>query len=336
LKGKKETFRNLLLVMTALFPLRDGVAQNPSDNLEGTAHIEWVSEYPSRNSPVKRGLIRKLGDIIFGKSGIELSKPVSIVAKSPESFMVLDQKNGKIWKVDKQKIKPIRINTKATGSFNSLVDVCSIPGGNLLFTDSNLDEVLEVDPAKKYANSVGFESMLDQPTGIAYSKTNNEIWVVETYAHRIVVLDRDGKVKRYIGSRGTAPGQFNFPTHIWIDEEGTGYVVDAMNFRIEIFDKEGQFKFSFGQQGDATGYFAMPKGIATDSYGNIYVADALFHTIQIFDYKGNFLYNFGKQGRDKEEFWMPSGIYIDDKDYIYVADSYNSRVQIFHLITDEK
>jgi len=84
----------------------------------------------------------------------------------------------------------------------------------------------------------------------------------ETGAHRISVLNRKGEIIKRTGSRGNGPGEFNFPTFIWIDKLGNAYVVDSMNFRIQIFNKNGEFVSAFGEIGDATGYFARPKGIA--------------------------------------------------------------------------
>jgi DNA-binding beta-propeller fold protein YncE len=215
--------------------------------------------------------------------------------------------------------------------FPSLVGICFFPGNKMLFTDSYLNKIFVYNPDKKEIRTLNDSIILDQPTGIAYSEINHEIWVVETRAHYISVLDDKGRRKRTIGKRGVEPGEFNYPTSIWIDKTGKAYVIDALNFRVQIFSKDGDLISFFGENGDGGGNLARPKGIATDSYGNIYIVDALFNTVQIFDISGNFLHAFGSQGKDQGEFWMPSGIYVDDSNYIYVADSYNSRVQVFQF-----
>jgi len=323
---------NLLLQGTKIVKAQT-VTSNDSAKV---GRIEWVSEFPSENKRPKSGFFNRLGDLIFGGKNVPISKPVSVLAVNPDKFFVLDQKHGTISQIDNMEATNLKIRNKKSEHFNSLVAICAIQENEILFTDSYLNRIFRITPGKKDLRIINDSLVLEQPTGVAFSKVNDEIWVVETHGHRITVLDIHGKVKKHIGSRGTGPGEFNFPTHIWIDDNGTAYIVDAMNFRVQIFDRNCEFESAFGEQGDATGYFAMPKGIATDSYGNIYVADALFHTIQIFDRSGNFLYNFGGQGREQGHFWMPSGIYIDDNDFIYVADSYNSRVQIFQLIMGDK
>ncbi|MEI6851313.1 MAG: 6-bladed beta-propeller [Bacteroidota bacterium] len=308
------------------------------DTLEGRVnasffYVKWVKQYPPADGQGNNaGSYDKFKDFIFGKKDLaEIKKPMCVLASSPDTFLLMDQANGLIFDVQNVKYEVPRHLRKKFGNFTSLVDMCELPGGEILFTDSHLKSAYKITAGKKDILSFTDTITLIQPTGIAYSKATDEIWIVETGAHRISVFDRKGKLLRRIGQRGNGNREFNFPTYIWIDKDGTVYLVDTLNYRIQILDKNGNFVFSFGEMGDATGYLARPKGIATDSKGNIYVADALFHCVQIFDKSGRYLYNFGKQGHNQEEFWMPSGIYIDKKDFIYVADSYNARVQIFQL-----
>lgn len=305
-----------------------------SDQDNEIEYISWVKQFPS-SEKIKTGIGKRIANFIFGNYKLDLNRPVAVLAKNLDYCWTLDQENKTILQFNTQKgdQSPQLVNKKFN-DFPSLVGLCFIPDNYILFTDSYTNKIYKVSDDGKKFQVLNESLLLDQPTGIAYSKTNREIYVVETDAHRIVVLDEKGKLKREIGQRGNVPGEFNFPTSIWIDDSGTVYVVDAMNFRIQIFDKADELISVFGTMGDATGYFARPKGIATDSYGNIYVADALFHVVQIFDQSGNFLYKFGEQGHDEGQFWMPSGIFIDQDNYIYVADSYNSRIQVFHLIKE--
>ncbi len=291
-----------------------------------------IGKFPPDRSTGDQNLFDRLGEFIFGKKKtLVLSKPISVFADNPESYYVLDQGLGALLRIREGVGE---IPQSFHHRYTSLVGICVLPQGDLLFTESRLNKIFLLTPGKDDADLTEFTTdvELNQPTGIACSRLNDEIWVVETAAHRITVFDLQGKVIRQIGKRGTGPVEFNYPTFIWIDKSGLVYIIDALNFRVQILNSEGEFVTTFGQIGDATGYFSRPKGIATDSFGNIYIVDALFHAVQIFDKNGNFLYYFGGQGRKEGEFWMPAGIFIDDNDFIYVADSYNSRIQIFQLI----
>ncbi len=328
-------------MLAAAFLLLINVSARSQDSIRpaGTpgyesGKIDYVSQWPTRELEQRRkSFTHKLKDILLGDNTPELNKPVSLVASDQNTFWVLDQKNNTIFHVEKGREKIPHFINKAKYHYNSLVGVCKYTDEKILFSDSYQNKIFVLDPKNKNCHVLNDSLVLEKPTGIAYSKTTHEIWVTETGKHRLVVLNNKGEILRTIGNRGTSWGNFNFPTHLWIDNQGQIYVVDAMNFRIQVLNKEGLVISVFGSNGDATGYFASPKGIATDSFGHIYVVDALFHAVQIFDIKGNFLYSFGSQGQDEGQFWMPSGIYIDAHDRIYVSDTYNSRVQIFHLIT---
>lgn len=298
-----------------------------------TNYIQWVGQFPKNiDDTGKVRFSKKINELLFGKKSPELAKPISLIADSPESFWVLDQGKRSVLSVNKKVGDIPHFLNKKNIDFPSLVGICEISPGEILFTDSYLNKIFHLSTDRKELIALNDTIRFDKPTGIAYNKITKQIWVAETDAHRILVLNEKGEIIKKIGKRGNNPGEFNFPTFIWIDQFGIIYVVDAMNFRVQTFNKDGEFLSLFGEIGDATGYLSRPKGIATDSYGNIYIVDALFHVVQIFDKSGKFLYKFGGQGHENGQFWLPVGIYIDDKDYIYIADSYNSRIQIFKLI----
>jgi DNA-binding beta-propeller fold protein YncE len=292
--------------------------------------IRWISQFPAEGGSEKRTVGERLGKLLFGERSLTLVKPFGVVAVDPQDFWILDQGAGTIVRVANGKGKLNRSLDHSGKGFPSLVGFCFGEDGELYYTDSRLNCVGRVSEDAAIFNTDSM--LLMQPTGIAFSGATGQIWVVETAAHRIAIFDRDGTLVRRIGTRGSGPGTYNFPTFIWIDREGKVYIVDSMNFRIQILDQRGEFLACFGENGDASGQLARPKGVATDSHGNIYVADALFHVVQIFDPEGKFLYSFGGQGQGEGEFWMPAGIYIDSEDHIFVADSYNSRVQVFKLV----
>jgi DNA-binding beta-propeller fold protein YncE len=324
IKGLYGPPKVLMVILLALLVLLPAGAQ--SENLY---HVRWIGTFPGEKGEQVQSFGDRVSRIVFGQQAREVIKPFNVIAVDQDQFWILDQGAGGIFEQKDGKGTMVRSMKRAGQQFPSLVGICRMSGDDLLFTDSSLDRVFRLagDQVLDFCDSV----TLHQPTGIACNRAGGDIWVVETAAHRISRFSSQGKFLGSKGGRGTGPGLFNFPTFIWIDQQGRIYVVDSMNYRIQIFDQEGMFLGSFGESGDATGYMARPKGIATDSQGHIYVADALFHAVQVFDREGRFLYSFGSQGQGKGEFWMPAGLYIDEQDHIYVADSYNARVQVFQL-----
>lgn len=327
----------LMYLLNEINAIDSANAQNSGQNRiskqDDTPHIEWVSCWPSgADSYQSRRFKDQINSFLFGIKTPVLSNPVSVLANDPNDFWILDQGNMLVFEV-KEGVGDIPHSVLKTDfKLTSLVGICAGSNSSILFTDSKAQKVFRYSPDEKKLNTLNDTLVLQQPTGIAYSNERKEIWVVETKAHRISVLNEKGELVKRIGKRGNSPGEFNYPTHIWIDKKGNVFITDAMNFRIQVLNSNGDVISIFGQAGDSTGHFASPKGVATDSFSNIYVVDALFHVVQVFDINGKFLYKFGTQGHGNAEFWMPSGIFIDDQDYIYVADTYNSRVQIFKLI----
>lgn len=322
----KIKVKYILLLAFAAFP----IGSFPCLAQEDEYQIKWIAEFPAKEGKKNKGLGDKISRVVFGKRPQAVVKPFSVVADNPEHFWILDQGAGTVFEMKDGGVQPLKAVKKSDQVFPSLVGLCEGPDGDLLFTDSRLMQVWRIKGGTLSVFPDSFK--LSQPTGIAYNRQRDEIWLVETGAHRISVFSGEGKWIRSIGERGSGPGSFNFPTFIWIDEAGRVYVVDSMNFRVQIFNSEGEFLSEFGQSGDATGDMARPKGVAVDSRGHIYIADALFHVVQIFDREGRFLLSFGGQGQGNGEFWMPLGIYIDNEDFIYVADSYNARVQVFQVL----
>ncbi len=174
---------------------------------------------------------------------------------------------------------------------------------------------------------------VNRPVAIRFVPQSDALFVVDVGAHNVKVLDLDGTIRRIIGRRGGAPGEFNFPTAITDDGEKL-WVVDTGNNRVQGLSREGDPVLTIGQAGDAPGDFALPKGIAVDSDGQIYVVDARFENIQIFDRTGRLLLFFGEEGNAPGAFWLPSGIFIDARDRIWVCDSYNRRVQLFSYVKE--
>lgn len=330
----KSSLHIVLLVLCAGSVL----ARNPHDSADtkhaGTdAYITWVNQYPIPQAAHKHAVLHRLLKMFIGeRKELSLKRPVALVATDPHTITLLDQGNQTVFDIAGTESGVPRCIRKKEQAFSSLAGICSLPGGTILFTDSRQNKIFRMSADRRHIRPLNDSLVLQQPTGIAWSPVTGEIWVTETAAHSISVLDSAGRRLRTIGKRGGDTAEFNFPTSLSIGQDGDVYVVDAMNFRVQVLDKNGNFISVFGEAGDASGYMARPKGIATDSYGNIYVSDALFHAVQIFNRKGDLLYTFGRQGTEKEEFWMPEGIYIDSRNYIYVADTYNSRIQVFQLI----
>lgn len=295
--------------------------------------IRYLGEISTEADLEKSGsLFEGLGELLFGERKIgALVSPYAVAVSAAGTMFVADAGGGAVHAFD--------LRTRDYRQFFALSDGRRLqkPVGVALLddrvyvVDSSLGSVCVFSTEGRFQSDFG-RQRLQRPTGIACSQAGRVVYVTDTAAHTIYAFANNGDFLGQIGSRGTSPGQFNYPTQLWVDADGQLYVSDTLNYRVQVFDKLGAFVRMFGEQGDRPGNFAHPCGVATDSHGNVYVTDRQFENVQVFAPDGQILMAFGQEGRDPGEFWLPGGIFVDVRDRIYVADSFNKRVQIFDLL----
>ncbi len=72
--------------------------------------------------------------------------------------------------------------------------------------------------------------------GLAIDGDGN-VYVVDTYNHRIQVFDPHGRFLRKWGTKGEGDGEFSSPHAIALDGDGRVYVTDLRNNRIQVFQR---------------------------------------------------------------------------------------------------
>jgi len=213
------------------------------------------------------------------------------------------------------------------------VGLCLGPSASLFIFDSAAPAVLVLPwMGEGEAGALKVPGSLVRPVAGVWEDARQELFVVDSAAHDIKVLDARGQSKRVLGGRGLEPGNFNFPTSIALHGDRL-WIADSGNQRVQALTLQGAPLLAFGSVGDAPGKLALPKGVALDSEGHVYVVDARFENIQIFDQEGRVLLVFGREGSEAGEFWLPAGIFIDGNDRLWVSDQFNKRVQVFDYLS---
>lgn len=208
--------------------------------------------------------------------------------------------------------------------------------GNLYVADQGEQSVLVYAPGARFLREIG-RGKLARPTGLAIDRKRQVLYVteggrVDDQRHQVEVFALAGQHLRTIGTRGNAPGEFNFPSYLAVGPDGTLYVADSLNFRIQMFDPEGNLVGVFGSQGAGVGGFNKIKGLAFDNAGLLHVADAANSVVQIFNAKQQLLLAYGAPGVRDELMQTPNGLAIDSKNNIYVADTVSDRVNHYVLV----
>jgi len=295
------------------------------------ARVAYVRSFArAEDLGISGGFFERLASILLGRDELRLVRPMAVTVVGQNIF-VADPGAMGVHRFDLEQHR-YDLLRPADRALPSPVGLARGDDGEVYVTDSALGSVFVIAPGAKTASPLPLGAKLKQPTGITFDPDRHHLYVVDTAAHRVNVFDRKGALISGFGQRGSADGEFNFPTHLWRDRDGRLYVTDALNFRLQMFDGQGRFLGKFGRQGDGTGDIARQKGVATDGFGHIYIVDALFHALQVFDGEGRLLLSLGGRGHDRGEFWLPAGIFISDDNTIYVADSYNQRVQVLRYV----
>lgn len=345
----KRTIPTILVLLVLGALLLTGPLVRAADGTSEAPSAVWVWPLPPEQPRVrhilsfmtpqdmgaKKGFFARVWEFIAGEDTVDrIRSPHGVVSDGEGRVYVADWGSASIHLFHFAKKKYDSFNKTRIGPLVSPIGLALDSEGLLYVTDSAQRRVF-VFSGTKNKRVIGDDSLV-RPTGVAVNRKEKLLYVVDTGGHRVDVYDLEGKRFSSFGTQGSGPGEFNYPTHIAVDQAGDVYVMDSLNFRVQIFDRRGAFLSQFGGNGTGIGDFVKPKGIAVDNEGHIWVADSLRNSIQIFDRRGKLLLIFGTSGDDAGQFQVPAGIAIDSADRLYVADSYNYRVQAFQYLKESR
>jgi DNA-binding beta-propeller fold protein YncE len=254
----------------------------------------------------------------------KLAHPFGLSLDDTGNLLVTDTGANAVCYLDLTRKKWLRWTS--VGGHRFLSPVAAVHAGKVFYVaDTGLGEVIAFDEKGKVQFEITKE--LSRPAGLA--RLGDRLLIVDSELHQVVVCNLRGEFISKFGQRGRGPGEFNYPTHISVDDHNQIYVTDSLNYRIQVFTADGGFVREFGSAGDAPGHFSRPKGVAADTAGHVYVVDAVFGNVQIFNDHGRLLLDFGESGSAAGQFWLPNAIAINARNEIFVADAYNHRLQMF-------
>jgi hypothetical protein len=174
-----------------------------------------------------------------------------------------------------------------------------------------------------------------EPLGVAVG-SNGDVWVADTYNHRVQEFNAAGEYLMQFGKYGTENGQFSGPGGVVAAPNGSIYVADTGNNRIEKFNEKGEYLTQFGKAGE--GELKSPAGIAVAPSGNVYVVNkgpSEEHRARVdeFTENGEYIRKFGEEtGVNTCEGGVlkrPRGIAVAANGNVEVANTGSSCIEQF-------
>lgn len=182
--------------------------------------------------------------------------------------------------------------------------------GNAYVVDNKLNVVIKYNAVKDYVLhwDVGYARSL------AVDLFTDQVYIGLTTGE-LQIFDDGGNLLHTFGGSGTGDGQFNWISHITIDDSYI-YISDEMNHHVQIFNKSDRsFVAKLGTAGTGDGEFQQPSGLFVDEHRHLYVADTFNSRIQLFHYdhaSHSWTYHsqFGTGGSNPDEFNYPNDLIV--------------------------
>lgn len=270
--------------------------------------------------------------------GKENDEPV--VLRRPQG--VAEDHEGRIWVSDVSRQAVFLFDPRAAElkvfdlidknrQFLAPVGLAPLPDGGVLVSDAEQGVIVDLAADGTPRRLLG-SGMLTRPTGLAYDRDTGHVFVADTRANEVKVLDAaEGRLLYAIGGEGEEAGRLNAPTYLALSD-GRLYVTDTLNARIQVFARDGKFLSEFGERGLYVGNLSRPKGVGVSDDGLVYVVESFFDHLLVFDRSGRFLLPIGGTGHRPGEFYLPSGVWAGSGGRVYVSDMFNGRVAVLQFL----
>lgn len=169
--------------------------------------------------------------------------------------------------------------------------------------------------------SKGADNPILKPYGIALR--NEKFYVCDTALDALLVLDL--RTRKMTAATGKGEGALRQPLNVFVEADGSRYVVDSIRNQVVIYDGAGKFQAVIGKKDEM-----KPKDVLATS-DRIYVADVQSHSVKVFD-KANrqLLFSIPSEEDTKSlvtRLFQPTNLAMDQEGRLHVTDTGAFRVQ---------
>ncbi len=167
-----------------------------------------------------------------------------------------------------------------------------------------------------------------QPPGGGIAVSGEYVYVADSGNDRIERFNQEGREPLQWGSKGSAPGQFNYPRGVAANASEV-IVTDDDNHRVETFTPSGELLTVAGSPGAGPAQLGYPYGVSLDAAGDVYIADDSNHRIVKLGPQLAYITAWGGRGSKPGQLVFPRALASEPDGETYVADTANDRLQVY-------
>jgi 4-amino-4-deoxy-L-arabinose transferase-like glycosyltransferase/DNA-binding beta-propeller fold protein YncE len=256
-------------------------------------------------------------------------EPRDVAGLSDGSLLVADTVNRRVQLLDPQG-RPLNSLTGDPFPFEEPLAVAVNSKDEILILDSTLQWVYRYDSAGNLLDRFGGPTAyLFHPRGMTVLE-DDTVALADTGGSRLALFSPDGLSAGSIGGLGNGPGQFNEPTDVLRDAQGTYFVAEAENNRIQRVDAGGS-PLSQWAIPDSYGFNGPHLAFGPD--GSIFVTESRSRSLFRYAPNGELLDQWQTIG--SVNLAAPVGLYFDAKtNRLYVTDVLTHQVHVFEVQAD--
>jgi sugar lactone lactonase YvrE len=154
---------------------------------------------------------------------------------------------------------------------------------------------------------------------------NDDIYVLDIFSARVLVLDSEGQYRRHIDF----PDEYGFFSDVDVDAQGNIFLLDGADV-VVYKAANGADRFT-RLTDDIQSYMNFPTNLSLDDRGVLYLVDQYGSGLALVSGDGSFLGRILEMGWNEKRLYYPSQICISANGNLFIADRNNSRVQRFRL-----
>ena len=261
--------------------------------------------------------------------GMEMGAPSSVVWTSRNHLVVFNRGPNPLMEFDAD---GSFVRSWGQGEYVRPHGMRLDPDGNIWTTDVNAHTVTKMNLDGEVLLTIGTkgqagdpsDGLLNEPTDLTVNAAG-EIFVLVGHGRgepRLLKFNSAGTLMTSWGGAGTAPGKFDTPHSIVVDQAGLLYVADRQNRRVQIFDGGGKYIKEWAYKG-------LPCGLHIAADQQMYMASGFAGEILRLDKNGKAVGATGQPGKGLGEFGEAHYMTMAPNGDIFVADTVRPGLQKF-------